>query len=128
MVLDVVLEKRDGEYVATVPAMPGLRTTGPSRDAVLAAVRVALARRLDEVEIVRLPMDGAVENPPYSPAQMELARKAARLRGEPDAPVTGKPWLDFAGLFSDVSDEEWAIFEAGVQAARDEADFPEPAP
>jgi hypothetical protein len=122
MFYDVILERNDDSYMATVPALPGLQTIGRSREEVLVAVKSDIAHRLAEAEVVEVEVEGAAADLPYSASQMALARAAARQRGEPNAPLTGKPWLDFAGYLSHLSDEYWEEYQTALKAIREEED------
>ena len=120
MVYNVLLERDNGAYVATVPALPGLRTVGATRDATLSAARGDIARRLSEVEVVAVELGEATSDGGYSQEELALARSAAEQRGEPNASPTGKPWLDFAGYLSHLPGEDWDEYGVALRSIRDE--------
>jgi hypothetical protein len=120
MTCRVLLKNDNGSYVATVPDLPELRVIAATRQEALSAVREDITRRLAEVEVVELEVGAPATRLPYSPAQLELARKAARLRGQSEDSLTGKPWLDLAGCLSDMGDEYWETYEAALRQLREE--------
>ncbi|NCO40360.1 MAG: hypothetical protein GW892_16790 [Armatimonadetes bacterium] len=106
--------------MATVPALPGLRTVGTTRDATLSAARSDIARRLSEVEVVAVELGGAALAGGYLQEELSLVRSAAAQRGEPNASPTGKPGLDFAGYLPHLQEEDWDEYEAILRVTRDE--------
>lgn len=91
----------------------------------MAAVRGAIKRRLAEVKMLTVDVETPIQSANYTPEEIALAGKAARLRGEPSAPMTGRPWVDFAGHLADLPDEDWEAYEAAVRAAREEGNAQE---
>ncbi len=71
--------ERRGQFVATVPALPGCRGEGRSREQALANVRTAIAEMMAQVEVVRISVGESGQEPVV----------------EPD------PWTGLIGQFSD---------------------------
>lgn len=123
MTYNVILKRRrDNGYVATVPALPGVRVAGATRHAAVAAAVDAIERRLAEVEVVPVEVNVHARARAYSPDELALARAAAQRRGEPDAPITGDPLIDFAGCLAHLPDEDWDEYEAAIREMREEED------
>lgn len=54
-------------FVATVPALPGCRAEGRSREQALVNVRTSIAEMIAKVEVVRVSIDGPDENSSIEP-------------------------------------------------------------
>jgi predicted RNase H-like HicB family nuclease len=89
----LLLERRDdGQYEASVPALPGLTEVGNTREATIQAVEQAIRARLLHVEVIDLEVPGLAE-------QEE------------------NPWLATAGMFA--TDQELEGLLREIYAARD---------
>lgn len=73
----VLLEKHDGIYTATVPALPGCRSQGITEEEALDNIRAAIADTLARVIV----------------ATVEVTAPPNRLRDH--------PWAKFAGMWKD---------------------------
>jgi hypothetical protein len=92
MICTVVLEQTPQGYSAVVPALPGCHAEGASRDEVITGIRMAIRRRLNQVEITTVTVDEAIQN----------------------------PWVTDAGLLAD--HPCWGDFQEGIALARPEAE------
>ena len=89
----LLLERRDdGQYEASVPALPGVREVGATREATIRAVGRAIRARVRNIEVIDLEVPGVSEE------------------GE-------NPWLATAGMFADDPALEELLRE--IYAARD---------
>ena len=95
MTYAVVLEQTSAGFSAVVPALPGCQVVGVTRDEALASVRQSIGRRLQQVEVAVVDVDGGAPN----------------------------PWIEDAGMLAD--HPCWDDFQAGIAAVRAEAETPE---
>jgi predicted RNase H-like HicB family nuclease len=89
----LLLEQRDdGQYEASVPALPGVMEVGTTREATIQAIGEAIRTKLRNVELIDL----------------EIPEPADQERN---------PWLATAGMFANDPDLEDLLRE--IYAARD---------
>lgn len=94
MQYDIVLTKsaNDG-YIARPVLWPEVVVSGTNEAEALSAIRKALTEFLAETRIVQVEIPANVE-------------------------ASDDPWLRFAGMWSDVPDEQWERFQAAIAANR----------
>ena len=83
-----VLEQTSKGYSAVVPALPGCQVGGATREEALTNATRAIGRRLEQVEVTTVRVDGGV----------------------------GNPWVEDAGILA--GHPCWDDFQAGIAAAR----------
>jgi predicted RNase H-like HicB family nuclease len=92
----VLLKQTDGKFIARVPALPECVAEGPTRDRAIENVRAAIARLLEEAEVMTVEVDGPL------------------VRRDED------PWMKVRGMFRDDPDYEEVLKE--IAAYRKQVD------
>jgi predicted RNase H-like HicB family nuclease len=95
----VILEKHDGAYTATVPALPGCCSQGVSEEEALHNIRAAIAETLARVTITTV--------------EVEETPKEVAIQSKEDSVHT---WAKYAGMWKD--DPSFDDFLAQIEADR----------
>jgi len=99
----VILEKHDGAYTATVPALPGCCSQGISEEEALHNIRAAIAETLARVTIATVEVE-------ETPKEVAIPSKGESVH----------TWAKYAGMWKD--DPSFDDFLAQIEADRRQLD------